>query len=183
MKNRIDLPSPRTPPPEILRGLREVDPAAELHWFEGPGIGKPYWVLGVVKDRNLTPGGNAARREAGARLIERAAKRTLFPWGLHAMGTLMLHDFAFIVNWEEDQDGPLSALVEYFREADWQFRQDGGESRFNQHLDEAEMGPELRARQATARDMVTSDARAIYRYVFKGRRTVQVPSTLSLQES
>ena len=175
MKNRIDLPSSRQPPEDILRRLREIDPATDLHWIEGPGVVRPYWVLGVVKDRSTTTDGNASRRAIGLKLLAACrAKPSVPQWGKEAMGRLLMADFAYIINWDEHKDGTLGALVENFREADHNYRTDP-EGTFARKLDEAEDGPAFRERQAIMHDKAQSDARAIYRHVFRKQVHVQVP--------
>lgn len=165
----LDVPASRTPSPDILRRLRTIDPMADLHWIDGAGVEHPHWVLGVVAERWRTADGNRTRRLTGIKMMENARRRARVDWANLKLGMLMSRDFSPISTWDE---GELDErIVAEFREADWNWKHGDLDALLERKLDEAEGLPDLMARQAVAREYAATEARDVYRYTVKGRRS------------
>lgn len=188
----VHPPTDRRPPEDILRGLREVDPLADLTY-----MGRGRWLVGTVRP------GTDRRREAQGRYTKAQALRAIARHlaqnatknanaidyrSLEQLwyAELKLQGFVWTVEWvfagprrllrhgdficQGDPDG---RIVEHFRAADWWVRRNVSEQQFETDLFAAIDAPQLEARAAARRDL-TDDARAraAYKYAFTRQHPV-----------
>lgn len=168
----VEFPRIREAPEDILGRLRAIDPAAELLYW-GPRLtdievgGKtvavvvPVWLLGVVQ-------ANAARRGAGARMVELhealGAQGNRDAW---QYGKLLYQHFAPIAFYPMRDPG--GALVEDFRKRDWVYRHQFEEVG-REWLETPEREFALRLKQV--QDKTRGDGPGIWRFTCAGRRSV-----------
>lgn len=172
MDRLVEFPRIREAPRDILGRLRAIDPNAELLYW-GPrltdievggrtvAVVLPVWLLGVVQP-------NAARRGAGARMVELhealGAKGNRDAW---QYGKLLYQSFA-PVSFYPMRD-PTGAIVEDFRKRDWIYRHQFDE------IGEAWLSApdrEFQMRVQQIQDKTRSEGPGIWRFACAGRRSV-----------
>jgi hypothetical protein len=141
-------PSPRQCPPAVRRGLRAIDPTAELVYLRTGN-----WLLGSVRPTRI-------RQRKAIRVLDGLSRHGADTtgmtdaeidllryqrYGTFMVAKLILQGFAPIKlyhTWDPD-----SSIVEDFRRRDWLYRH-RADAEFAERQDEAEGGPEERARFA-----------------------------------
>lgn len=105
-ENHIDTPSVFDPPSHLLRGLRQVDPRADLHC-----LGDGRWVVGVVEPTE-------ERCMIGGRMLARYTNNPEATRSEMRMAYLHRHGLGVIGIYERDE---LGNCVADFRRMDAQF--------------------------------------------------------------
>lgn len=102
----VDYPGDRPPPEHLLRGLREIDPVAEMVY-----IGHGDWLVGRVQPNNerYVLGAYAARLELSHPNPNLEALRD---------AQLQMQGFAAVATWHFEGE-PTSIVVEDFRRRCW----------------------------------------------------------------
>lgn len=172
MRSTLEYPAVREAPEHVLRGLRTVDPDAELlYWGLRPDEQakeptlRSVWVLGTVR-RTRT------RLLAGIRLME--AQERLGPRGdrdAWQIGKLLSQGFATVAFYPTDV--PTWAVVHDFQKRDWLYRFAFDEE-FERSADVSEGLPQLEQRIKYLTDRNDSEGRDIWRYTFGKRRSYAV---------
>jgi hypothetical protein len=163
IESLVQFPALRTPSEYVVRGLREIDPTADLVYF-----GRGRWILGSVRP-------DVAVRAQAERILDRAYKLAAFamnnprfkvnPGNIRRLlgridfAYLGLQGFRFIHEYRI-QGSPDSAIVEDFRRADWMHR-NTSDAEFERLLD----APKEQARAEARADLADAGrARDAWRY-------------------
>lgn len=159
----MDVPVSRETPPDVLRGLRDVHPQAELVY-----AGQGRWLAGIVKP-------DSARRRNAIRLLQMQRDRHVFVESNHdqlLMGWLMLQGFGLVADYHI-QGEPTGAIVEDFRRRDWVYRHLDMEQVYARLEAQSEKLPEKMRAQLGVREKLQADGRWLFnRTVRKNPRPV-----------
>ena len=159
----VHFPALRTAPEHVVRGLREVDPTAELVYF-----GRGRWILGSVRpDSDVIAQAERILRRAYklAAFAENNPRFKVNPANIRRL--LGRIDFAYLgtqgfrfIHEYRIQGEPTSAIVEDFRRADWMHKHTTDEE-FERMLD----APKEKARVEARADLADpARARDAWRY-------------------
>lgn len=170
MKRLVAFDGFRDTPPELLRQLREIDPAIELI-----AIDERTWWLGSVSQ-------NKYRRQAGERILENESRRMAPNPRNVILGKLSLQGFARIQVYTcegNPQDSPcidgdgnlVPSIVEDFRERNANWEKDQGKAVFEERTRFSNGAVQSEYAAALLRDKLLTDGRAAFRKANRGSVT------------
>ena len=109
-RNRCDLSSPRDAPEDLLRDLRGVDPAYDLHY-----LGEGVWVIGRVIP-------NAVRAKIGGKIKRRRQQYRVDERFAYLAGPELAYQGFGVVEYFTIQGEPDGRIVLEARAREWRFR-------------------------------------------------------------
>lgn len=176
-------PGGRRPPPEVVEGLRDVDPTAELVY-----VGKGRWMLGTVKhDRErykravraigayltvlnfAAPGGRSHVEGAGSDLELTPENRRQLMYRLWKK-RLQLQGFRIVCVFRQEPD---SAVVDAFKAMDWLYKNRFDEVEAEEREKAEGDSPALKEKKAQVLEYFRAEHKDIHSRVF--RKKLNVP--------
>lgn len=178
MERLVDFPSTRVAPVEVLASLRRLDPTIEAFWW-GPrvfraqdakgatiNVVKPCWIVGSVlpTEMALLKWGEAITRRWPYRHRPEM-------YGDIRMLMLRYRGFRPIILWpHRDLD---SSVVNELELRNW-YEQHYLREEIDRRYRETTMEDQLAGRQAHMAEAVQAEMKDIWKYVWKGRRSILV---------
>jgi len=159
-KPHLYLPSPREAPTDLVAGLREIDPRAELVYL-GLGV----WVLGAV-----SPNQERERKAGRWITLERKLPQEKQSMGRYRFARWHLDGFGF-VDFFDESDLWNGRVLHEFRYADFRYRHNADEA-FEQNLIGSDDQTDLDRRIALMLDYQSSEGLSVFNHQMRGRRSV-----------
>lgn len=163
METLIETPTPRGEPSDVAARLREVDPATTLVYL---GLGQ--WLLGSVQP-------HAYRRQLADRLIANQFRLPVEERrpGVVVWGRMLRAGLRAIALYTEEEVNSGYAVLD-FRRREWNWRNRPDEA-FEETLARVSDERDIEERIVTILDAVHSEWRSVYRWAFRGQRSIINP--------
>lgn len=160
--NHIPTPTIFSPPPRVLRAVREVDPTADLHY-----VSRGRWALGSVKP-------NAVRRGIAGRMKRRMEMKGARSKGAYRMALLHYRGFGHI-NLYDHAD--LPAVPEDFAKRDAWYRS-GRERAFRQQEERSLLTAHHTRDVDEVIEEVNAREKELGPYIFRDRKNFPQPGLM-----